>query len=312
MDGVAVMLLVRKLCISLLMWLTIVVLFTLLLLQPGQVEFTSTVPTYKLYLMEYIENIDSFFKELKENKGLGDTKYRTSVSEEVARHMFRSIKPIMFAFIISIFLGVLKGILDYRKRVTKVNVLGKGTTWLFQSIPDFLIIIGIISILHLMMRFGFPQVSIYGYDQWSHVILPTLILSIYPSMYIARITSSKFEEQVNQLYIRTAHSKGLTDNVIIYKHMLGNCWGTILSHFSSIMMYILSNLLVVEYLLYYKGGAYRLLESFGFSHTVAPNSNDIEVNMALGLGLSFMLLVYIAQLVSQVTQYYLEPYKGGK
>jgi oligopeptide transport system permease protein len=310
------MLLARKLVLSMLMWLGIGMLFILLLLQPGRVDFDNyvheAIPKYTFSMSEYNHNIQLFLKDIKNNRGLGETKLRTPVSEEVVRHMSRSIKPIILAFVISVLLGVLKGIFDFRKAKTKMNGLGKGTTWFFQSIPDFVIIIGITWILLFLIQLGFPQFSIYGYDKWYSIIIPTIILSVFPTMYIARITASKMEEQEGELYIRTAQAKGLNETTIIYKHMLGNCWSTILSHFSSILMYILSNLLVVEYLLYYKGGAYRLLEAFGFSDTVAPYSNVIEVNVALGLGFSFMALIIISQVISQVAEYYFNPLNKGE
>lgn len=307
--------LTRKLCSIVLLWGLVVIVFTLLLLQPGDVDIRTVVEgehiyaqtTYTLHWDMYRNNIKRFSEQLIENKGLGQTAIREDVSEVVFRHMARSIIPIALAFFLSVLFGILKGIYDYKQSKNRVSFFGKWFTWLFQSIPDFMLIIGVTWILLLMMRSGFPQLRIYGYDEWYFMILPTIILMIYPTMYIAKITASKLEEEESQLYIQTAKAKGLTQNNILYKHMLRNCLATILSHLPIITMTILSNLVVVEYLLYYKGAAYRLLEAFGYANTEAPLSNQIDVNLALGLALGFMGIMLLAHIISQIAKHYSVP-----
>jgi oligopeptide transport system permease protein len=202
---------------------------------------------------------------------------------------------------------------DFKNSNTRKNALGNGTTWLFQSLPDFFVVMVAQYFLLMLMRGTFLKFSIYGYEQWYSILLPSLLLSIYPSMYIARITSSSLAGQEKQAYIQTAKAKGLTDNIILYKHMLGNCWGVILSHISSIMVYLFSNLLIIEYLLFYKGAAYRLYEAFGHHNSATNNFYRIgykevyESELIIGLLLCFMLVILISQVISQVAKYLLDP-----
>lgn len=56
----------------------------------------------------------------------------------------------------------------------------------------------------------------------SHLILPGLVLGIYVSGVIARITRSSMLEVLGMDYIRTARGKGLREHAVIVRHALSN------------------------------------------------------------------------------------------
>ncbi|MGP4078533.1 ABC transporter permease subunit [Pseudalkalibacillus sp. R45] len=172
------------------------------------------------------------------------------------------------------------------------------------SIPDFFLII----CLQWLVIFYIPWIDFFGYEQWYSFILPSILVSIYPMMYIARITSVAISNQEFEPYIQVARAKGFTRKIVLYKHTLKNCWDTILSHFSSVMLYILSNLLIVEYLLDYKGAAYRLFKAFHYTNSISVGYQaDFEAELIIGLSVCFMLVVLFSQWISKITKYYVDP-----
>lgn len=56
----------------------------------------------------------------------------------------------------------------------------------------------------------------------SHLFLPGVMLGVYVSGIIARITRSSLLEVLGMDYIRTARSKGLRERAVIWKHALSN------------------------------------------------------------------------------------------
>jgi peptide/nickel transport system permease protein len=56
----------------------------------------------------------------------------------------------------------------------------------------------------------------------SHLILPGLVLGVYVSGIIARITRSSLLEVMGMDYIRTARGKGLRERAVIWRHALSN------------------------------------------------------------------------------------------
>lgn len=310
--------LVKQLLSITLTWLFVVVLLICIILIPRDVEYRpgtsgNVTQEYEFSWSLYKQSITSYAAGVWENKSLGQSRYKIPVEEEIGRYLPRSMKLIFLAFIISIPLGILKGIYDLKNTYTKRNLLGNGTTWLFQSLPDFLVVMVVqFLLLNLLFKTGI-HISVYGHEQWYSFILPSIILAIYPLFYVARITSSALAGEETQQYIQTARAKGLSSTVVLYKHMLSNCWGVILSHISSIMIFVISNLLIIEYLMSYKGAAYRLYEAMGHHETHTGNffragmQVIYEIDLVIGLLISFMVFILIAQFISQVAKFYLDP-----
>jgi oligopeptide transport system permease protein len=253
----------------------------------------------------YKQNLIHFFEGIWERQSLGTSSSgRMTVEETIARDFPKSLYIILTAFFISIPLGVCKGIFDFRNANRKRSILGHGTTWLTQSIPDFFLII----CLQWIILYNFRSIPIFGHEDWYSFIFPSILVSIYPTMYVARITSSSMLGQNGQPYIQMARAKGLPQKIIIYKHMFLNCVGTILSHVSSVMLYIISNLLIVEYLSDYKGAAYRLFIAMDYRQVITKGQYlQYEPGMIIGFGICFMLLVLFAQIISQVARKYVDP-----
>jgi oligopeptide transport system permease protein len=311
--------LILQLTKTFLIWLFIVTILVLLVLFPRRITFGFVEGSaemrreYHFSWEEYRNSVTNYIKKVWENKSLGESRFGLTVEEEMKRYFPRSLKLIIPAFILSVLLGILKGVYDYRTQRGKRVILGNGTTWLFQSLPDFMVIMGFQYVAILLMRMISIKIPIYSFPNWYELIVPILLLSIYPTMHIARITSASLAEQEGMYYLMTAKGKGLSEMVVLYKHALKNCLGTIFSHFSTIMLYILSNLLIIEYLMFYKGAAYRLYEAFGFNISnrrttfYAGESRVFESELIIGFIFAFMLIVLITQVASQVVKHRIDP-----
>ncbi|UOK57667.1 hypothetical protein MGI18_25405 [Bacillus sp. OVS6] len=78
------------------------------------------------------------------------------------------------------------------------------------------------------------------------------------------------------------------------------------------MIYLLSNLLLVEYLLDYKGAAYRLYEAFNVTPVLSVGLNTaIEQNVIIVFGTCFMILVLIVQITSGLIKRMIDPRERG-
>lgn len=55
-----------------------------------------------------------------------------------------------------------------------------------------------------------------------HLIMPTIALATIPTAIIARMTRSSMLDTLQEDYIRTAHAKGLSERVVLYRHALKN------------------------------------------------------------------------------------------
>ncbi|TCZ75282.1 ABC transporter permease [Paenibacillus albiflavus] len=252
---------------------------------------------------QYVENITGFFRELFVNHSLGPTRdSQITASQTIIQSMNNSIVIIIVALIFGIVFGTLKGILDFKLSNSKFSILGNWTTWLIQSIPDFMLVLIVqwLTIRHLRWIPFFPH------GDWSDFILPSILVSIYPIIYLARITSASLATQEGQLYIRVARAKGIKERVILFKHMLYNSMATILTHITPLFVYILSNLLIVEIFSNYPGAAYRLYLAIDYSRYIGTGPN-YEPGVIIGIVFCFMVLLIILQFFSQIAKRKFDP-----
>lgn len=86
----------------------------------------------------------------------------------------------------------------------------------------------------------------YGLTSWKHFVMPVLALAFYPTAYIARQMRSSMLDVLGQDYMRTAKAKGLSANVILFKHALRNGILPIITYMGPLVAYTLVGSFVVE------------------------------------------------------------------
>lgn len=83
--------------------------------------------------------------------------------------------------------------------------------------------------------------------------LPAITLGIRPMAIIAQLTRSSMLDVLNQDYIRTAYAKGLSKNVIVWKHALRNALNPVITAITGWFAELLAGAFFVEYIFGWKG-----------------------------------------------------------
>ena len=275
--------------------LTIIYLITILLLislvfgAGSMTYFFGKIQT--LYPSEEIVRRMHSLVHLAMSEGsLGITRNGEPFETVVKTYVSKSIPVIVTSFALAVPLGIAKGIFDYRKKNGPLTSIGNGLTSFITSLPDFFLILS----LQWVILFQFRFIDWFGSEEWYNFILPSLLVALYPLMYFARVTSAALSNEDGSLYIQTARAMGLPEKLVIKKHILKKCNITVIRHIPTVMTYILSNLLMVEWLLDYKGAAWRLLYAIQRSSDTEHN----EMGLAVEFTLCFMLILFISQLLS--------------
>ena len=86
-----------------------------------------------------------------------------------------------------------------------------------------------------------------------NLILPAIVLGLRPLSIIVQLTRSSMLDVLSRDYIRTAKSKGLSANTIIYKHALKNALNPVLTAMSGWFGSLLAGAVFVEYIFGWKG-----------------------------------------------------------
>lgn len=298
-----------------LLWIIVLTVFLGLLLLPRTANYTTGEggvflgAKYEYSVKEHVNQFKDFFQYIKENKGLGEVMVGYSLTDNIWRTFKKSIILIVPALLLGLFLGVAKGIFDYRIRTRKGKLFGVSMTRFFLSIPDLFLIISI----QLLLMEGFeagilPHIIVFGSGNLSVVLLNIFFLIIYPCVYIANITFFSIRDEQGMDYIRTALSKGTSSLRVLYGHVLKNCYVKILTHTNTITLYTLSNLFIVEYLTNYRGAAFFFYQSllspqfFGVGQEI-----QISVFPAAGYTILFTAVIFVSNTVSQIGKGFASP-----
>jgi peptide/nickel transport system permease protein len=122
------------------------------------------------------------------------------------------------ALFLAALVGVPVGILSATRRNSVADHLSLVASLIGQCVPTFWL--GIILILILALDLGLLPPS--GRGTLAHVVMPALTLGAYSTARVARLTRSSLLDVLNEDFVRTAHSKGLAQRVVILRHVLKN------------------------------------------------------------------------------------------
>ncbi|MGI5058757.1 ABC transporter permease [Treponema pectinovorum] len=152
----------------------------------------------------------------------GDLGISYKYNQKVSLLIYDAIKTTAFLALISLIftiaLGVFFGILfaRFRKILLWKSLSTLSQIWI--SIPSFCTAL----ILILIFSVGLKLLPSVGSSSILSFLLPSLAISLGSSSIFCRYIKVSIENELKQDYVRTARSKGLTENQIIIRHVLKN------------------------------------------------------------------------------------------
>lgn len=138
----------------------------------------------------------------------------------------RTLQLVIPAIVISSATGIALGVLAARFRGRWADSLLSAIGLLGHSLPTFVIanlLVLIFSIqLGLLPSSGFIEFQRNPTRALGYMVLPVLALAVGRMGSTMRMTRMAMVEQLLSDYVRTARAKGLTERVVIYRHVLKN------------------------------------------------------------------------------------------
>ena len=85
-----------------------------------------------------------------------------------------------------------------------------------------------------------------GLSTAANYIMPVVSLAFYPTAYIARMMRSTMLDTLGQDYVRTARSKGVSDNKVLFKHAARNAILPVITYLGPMIAFTMTGNFVVE------------------------------------------------------------------
>jgi len=217
----------------------------------------------------------------------------TPVIEEIFSRLPATLKLSTLGMLLAIIIGFPLGVLSALKQNTIIDTTSSFLALIGFSIPNFWA--GLM--LMLLLSVYIPVLPSSGYGSWQHLVLPSLTLAIQTIAVITRMTRSSMLEVIRQDYVKTARAKGISDKLVLVRHIIRNALIPVVTIAGLYFGHSLGGVVVTETVFSYPGVGRLLVD--------AIRSKDYPVVQA-GI-LIFAVGVALINLIVDVVYAYLDP-----
>jgi len=215
--------------------------------------------------------------------GRSDAESAGDIGPEVSRRMGVSVQLALPLFVLQVFASTAFALLLVMFRHTRLDFWGVVTCVLMLSISSlFYIIVGQF-IFSRMLRVA--PISGYepGWDVAKFLLLPIMLSLLSRLGTEARLYRAMFLEEIGKDYVRTARAKGLSETVVLFRHVLRNAMVPILTNIGLALPGIFVGSFLIE--------VFFSIPGLGREVILAVNRSDYPVIQALTVYLAFITML---------------------
>ncbi len=221
------------------------------------------------------------------------------VSERLPATLLLTITSIVLAVLIAVPLGIVSAVKPY----SIFDYLATLTAFFGVSVPVFWMGLMLIILFSVELRWlpsggmlttgeAFSMV-----DLLRHLLLPTIVLSTFSMAQLARYTRSSMLDVIRRDYVRTARSKGLGEQVVLWRHALKNALIPVVTVIGLQLPRAFGGAAITEAVFSWPGMG-RLAVDSAFQR---------DYPVVMGISMMIALVVVISNLITDLAYVYLDP-----
>lgn len=243
-------------------------------------------PVTEQYVV-YLKNV------IRGDFGISISKKGQQVSEIIKLRMPVTAKLGIMAFVFSVVMGIVLGVLSALTKKQWVNSVITVFTTIGVSVPGFLLSLLMMVLLAVKLKL----LPVVGLNTPQSYIMPVLALSFSPVSSITRLTRSSLRDVMSSDYITLARSKGTKEFWVVVKHGLKNALLPVVTYAGPLFAGMITGSLTTETLFSIPG--------IGKEFTNSISNRDYTLTM--GLTILLGALVIVMALVSDLVAAMIDP-----
>ncbi len=199
----------------------------------------------------------------------------------------------MQALIVAIAVGLVLGIIAALRHNQWPDYISMILAIIGISVPSF--IMGT-----LLIHYAAVQWRLFPPGQWksfAHTVLPTIALMMMPLAVIARMMRSSMLEVMNQDYIRTARSKGLSQAKVVWRHGIRNAILPVVT----VLGITATNLIVGSFIIE------RIFSIPGMGEAFVQSVTDRDYSVILGSTVFYSAILIVLVFVVDIAYVFIDP-----
>ena len=179
---------------------------------------------------------------LKGDLGRSVTGDRKPAVEIVLSRLPASLQLAGVALLVSVLVGLPLGVLAARRKGSFLDTSARVIALLGQSVPPFWLGIILMYVFAVWLRL----LPTSGFGGIRYFILPAITMSTVTVAAITRLTRSSMLDVLNLEYIKLARIKGLSERVVIWKHVLRNSLIPVVTFIGQFLPTMITGAMVIE------------------------------------------------------------------
>ncbi|HOT23994.1 MAG TPA: ABC transporter permease [Thermoleophilia bacterium] len=240
---------------------------------------------YRIYLTNLLQGDMGFSYETQRPVA-------QSILERFPATVMVALYGIFFELLIGIPVGMVSALKQYSLRDRVFTVL----SLLGIAAPGFWL--GMLFLY--VLAYQFPIFPLGGYEGWAaplYGVLPGLTLGVGGAAWYSRMLRSSMLDILGADYVRAARAKGLPERTVVWRHIMRNAWGPIITLLGMDVGWFLGGVLVIEVVFGIPG--------IGWQAWNAIQTQDLP--MIMGTVLFAAVLVTLSNLVVDIAYTWLDP-----
>ncbi len=232
---------------------------------------------------------------------------RTPAFNIIVERIPQTVWVLGIAFILGIVIAIPVGVISAYKQYSAFDNVGTFVTMVGYSLPVFFTGLLSIIIFSVWLRW-FPSfyttTHVVEWNSWSSIwfqikqmILPVSVLSLFNAAALSRFTRASMLDNLNEDYVRTARSKGLTERKVVMTHVMRNSLIPVVTLIALQVPGIFSGAIITE----------QIFRINGLGQLLITSINSADIPMVQTLTFIFAFLIVLFNLVADVTYGLLDP-----
>jgi peptide/nickel transport system permease protein len=233
---------------------------------------------------------------------------RRPVMEMIGQRLPNTLMLMLTAQIVILLVSLTIGIYSALRQYSIVDNVVTAFSFVGYSMPIFWLALILIYIFAVhFKRMGLPYLPTGGmYDPvvgrtagqliW-HMVLPVVSLSVISVAAYSRYVRASMLEVIGQDYIRTARSKGLTGQVVLWRHALKNAALPLVTLIGLDLPLLLAGAVVTE----------RIFAWPGMGRLFLDHVERTDIPVLMGILMMVSLAVVVFQLLTDIAYTFLDP-----
>jgi len=201
----------------------------------------------------------------------------------------------LIALALAVILGIPLGAIGALKRNTFIDYVSLAISTIGISVPNF--VLAIFLIVLLSGRLKLIKIVQQDWTSPGAWVVPAIILGFGTFAFITRLTRSQMLEVMQQDYVRTARAKGLSEKMVVARHMLRNALIPVVTIIGPALAGLVTGSFIIEQMFSFPGTGREFVQSI----------SRRDYSMIMGTTLLYAVLVALANLTVDITYAFLDP-----